>query len=171
MKIQPLVFVSKYLQFKHYDTGASLYLSPEFMCRNQKPTQTNDSWFISSILTRKPEFSTPKCPVRALRCCHYTIVESHATLRDSKSRPKTIKVHEVCYLSTRPLRFMKCATSVQLFSKVDLQTVLKAGRWLSGETSFSLQDLGSQTDQLHKGWTLVSGGTDSASHLSLLGES
>ena len=84
---------------------------------------------------------------------------------------KTIKVHEVCYLSTRPLRFMKCATSVQLFSKVDGQTVLKAGRWPSGETSFSLQDLCSQADQLHKGWTLVSGSTDSASHLSLLGES
>ena len=53
-----------------------------------------------------------------------TIVESHAALEKSKSLPKSVKAHEV----------RAVATSLQLFAKVDLQTVIEAGRWLSGGT-------------------------------------
>ena len=47
-----------------------------------------------------------------------TIVESHAAFDKSKSLPKTVKTQEE----------RAVATSLQLFSKVYLQTVMKAGR-------------------------------------------
>ena len=53
-----------------------------------------------------------------------TIVDSHATLQNSKSITGKVKAHEVHAV----------ATSLQLFNKVDLQAVMKAGRWSSRGT-------------------------------------
>ena len=49
------------------------------------------------------------------------------------------------------------ATSLQLFNKVDLQTVMKAGRWSSGGTftSFYLRDLCPQADSLRRSGPVV----------------
>ena len=43
-------------------------------------------------------------------------------------------------------------TSLQLFNQVDLQAVMKAGRWSSGGTftSLYLRDLCPQADSIHK---------------------
>ena len=70
-----------------------------------------------------------------------TIVDSHATLQNSKSIPGKVKAHEVCGV----------ATSLQLFNKVDIQAVIKAGRWSSGGTfmSFYLRDLCPQGNSIH----------------------
>ena len=61
-----------------------------------------------------------------------TLVNSHATLQNSKSIPGEVKAHEV----------RAVATSLQLFNKVGLQAVMKARRWSSGGTftSFYLRD-------------------------------
>ena len=53
-----------------------------------------------------------------------TIVDAHASIQGSKNIPGTVKAHEVHAV----------ATSLQLFKKVDLQAVMKAGRWSSGGT-------------------------------------
>ena len=45
-----------------------------------------------------------------------TIVDSHATLQNSKSIPGTVKAHRVCAV----------ATLMQLYNKVDIQAVMKA---------------------------------------------
>ena len=52
------------------------------------------------------------------------------------------------------------ATSLQLFYKVDLQTVMKAGRWSSGGTftSFYLNDLCPQADSFQEKGPLVAAG-------------
>ena len=47
-----------------------------------------------------------------------TIVDSHATMQNSKSLSGCVKAHEV----------IAVATSLQLFNKVDLHSVMKAGR-------------------------------------------
>ena len=67
-----------------------------------------------------------------------TIVNSHASLQNSKSIPGKVKAHEV----------RAVATSLQLINKVDLQAVMKARRWYSGGTftSFYLRDLCLQAD-------------------------
>ena len=128
--------------------------------------------FQRPLLAIKSEFGAPNCPVRALRYYHRyltehpelrkdrrcvfvpiidnnagkelsaatisrwictTIVNSHAAIQNSKCFPGSVKAHEV----------RAVATSLQLFNKVDLQAVLKAGRWSSGGTftSFYLRDL------------------------------
>ena len=90
------------------------------------------------------------CAASMYRWICDTIVESHAAFDKSKSLPKTVKAHEV----------RSVTTSLQLFSEIDLQTVMKAGRWLSGRTftSFCLQDLCPQADCLHNvGPMVVSG--------------
>ena len=45
-ELQALVFDQKYIQFKPKGAGVTLYFSPEFMRKNQKPNQVNDSWYI-----------------------------------------------------------------------------------------------------------------------------
>ena len=50
-----------------------------------------------------------------------TIVDSHASIQSSKNIQGKNKAHEVHAV----------ATSVQLFNKLDLQAVMKAGRWSS----------------------------------------
>ena len=67
IELQALVFDLIYLQFKPKGAGVTLYFSPEFMRKNQKPTQTNDSCYIPVVPTGRSEFDAPNCPVRALR--------------------------------------------------------------------------------------------------------
>ena len=52
------------------------------------------------------------------------IVDSHAAIQDSKNLSGSVKAHEV----------RAVATSLQPFNKVDLHSVMKAGRWSSGGT-------------------------------------
>ena len=184
-ELQALVFDQKYIQFKPKGAGVTLYFSPEFMRKNQKPNQGNDPWFIPSVPTSKSEFGAP---VRALRLYHRyqsehpelrkgrrrlfipikdnnagkelsaatisrwictTIIDSHAPCMDNKNI--SVKAHEV----------RAVATSLQLFNKVDLQTVMKAGRWSSGGTftSFYLRDLCPHTDSLQEKGPLVAAGS------------
>ena len=128
------------------------------MRKNQRPNQVNDPWYIPSVPTGRPEFGAP---VRVLKYFHRyitehpklrkgrrclfipfkdnnagkelsaasifrwictTIVDSHASFQGSKNIPGKVKAHEVHAV----------AASLQLFNKVDLQTVMKAGRWSSG---------------------------------------
>ena len=69
-----------------------------------------------------------------------TLVDSHATLQESKSFPVSVKA----------LKVRAVATSLQLFNKVDLHTVMKARRWSMGGTftSFYLRDLCQQADHI-----------------------
>ena len=69
-ELHALRFDQNYIQFKSKGAGVTLYFSPEFMRKNQKPNQVNDPWYIPAIPTGKPEFGTPNCPVRALRYYH-----------------------------------------------------------------------------------------------------
>ena len=71
-ELHALRFDQNYIQFKPKGAGVTLYFSPEFMRRNQKPNQVNDPWYIPAIPTGKPEFGTPNCPVRALPYYHLT---------------------------------------------------------------------------------------------------
>ena len=52
------------------------------------------------------------------------------------------------------------ATSLQLFNKVDLHSVMKAGRWSSGDTFtfFYLRDLCPQADSLQRAGPIVAVG-------------
>ena len=52
------------------------------------------------------------------------IVDSHALLRNSESIPGMVKAHNIHAV----------ATSLQLFNKVELHAVMKAGRWSSEGT-------------------------------------
>ena len=131
------------------------------MRKNQKANQVNDPWYIPAVPTGKPEFGSPNCPVRALCYYHRyltehpelrkdrrrlsvpikdnnagkelsastisrwictTIVDSHAAIQNSTNLSGSVKAHEV----------RAVATSLQLFNKVDLHSVMKAGRWSSG---------------------------------------
>ena len=171
-ELQALVFDPQYIQFKPKGAGVTLYFTPEFMRKNQRPNQVNDLWYIPDVPTGKPEFGAPNSPVRALkfyyrymtehpelrkdrrsRCLFIpkdnnagkklsaasisrwictTIVDFQASIQNSKNIPGKVKAHEV----------RAVATSLQLFNKVDLQAVMKAGRWSSGGTftSYYLRD-------------------------------
>ena len=103
------------------------------MPKNQRPNQVNDPWCIPAVLTGKPEFGAPNCPVRVLKYYHIYMTEHPAV-----------------------------ATSLQLFNTVDLQAVMKAGRWSSRGTitSFYLRDLCPQADSrpIRKTGLLVAAG-------------
>ena len=159
------------------------------MRKNQRPNQVNDSWYIPAVPTGKPEFGAPNCPVRALkyyyrymtehpelrkgrRCLFIpfkdnnagkelsasstsrwictTIVDSHASIQNSKNIPGKVKAHDAAHV----------ATSLQFFNKVDLQAVMKPGRWSSGGTftSFYLRDLCPQADSIRKTGPVVAAG-------------
>ena len=176
-ELHALRFDQNYIQFKPKGAGVTLYFSPEFMRKNQKPNQVNDPWYIPVVPTGKSEFGAPNCPVRALPYYHRyltehpelrkdrrrlfvpikdnnagkelsastisrwictTIVDSHAAIQNSRNLSGSVKAHEV----------RAVATSLQLFNKVDLHSVMKAGRWSSGGTftSFYLRDLCPQAD-------------------------
>ena len=83
-ELHALRFDQNYIQFKPKGAGVTLYFSPEFMRKNQKPNQVNDPWYIPAIPTGKSEFGTPNCPVRALRYYHRYLTE-HPEFR--KDRP------------------------------------------------------------------------------------
>ena len=87
-----------------------------------------------------------------------TIVDSHASLEKSKSLPKTDKVRKVRGVTT----------SLQLFVKVDLQTVMKASRWSSGGTftCFYFRPLSLSRPSTQDG-TLGSEQKSSGSHLGI----
>ena len=69
-KLQALVFDPQYIQFKPKGAGVTLYFSPEFMRKNQRPNQVNDPWYIPAVLTGKPDIGAPNCSVRAQRYYH-----------------------------------------------------------------------------------------------------
>ena len=79
-----------------------------------------------------------------------TIVDSHAAIQNSRNLSGSVKAHEV----------RAVATSLQLFNKVDLHSVMKAGRWSSGGTftSFYLRDLCPQADSLQRAGPIVAAG-------------
>ena len=79
-----------------------------------------------------------------------TIVDSHATILDSKNLSGSVKAHEV----------RAVAKSLQLFNKVDLHSVKKARRWSRGGTftSFYLRDLCPQADSLQRAGPIVAAG-------------
>ena len=154
-------------------------LAQSSCARTRTPNQVNDPWYIPAVPTGKSEFGPPNCPVRALRYYHRyltehpelwkdrrrlfvpikdnnagkelsastisrwirtTIVDSHAAIQNSRNLSGSVKAHKV----------RAVATSLQLFNKVDLHSVIKAGRWSSGGTctftSFYLRDLCPQAD-------------------------
>ena len=80
----------------------------------------------------------------------HLIVDSHAAIQDSRNLSGSVKAHEV----------RAVATSLQLFNKVDLHSVMKAGRWSSGGTfiSFYLRDLCPQADSLQRAGPIVAAG-------------
>ena len=84
-ELQVLRFDQNYIQFKPKGAGVTLYFSPEFMCKNQKPNQGNDPWYIPAVRTGKSEFGAPNCPVRALRYYHRHLTE-HPELGKDKRR-------------------------------------------------------------------------------------
>ena len=79
------MFDPQYIQFKPKGAGVTLYFTPEFMRKNQRPNQVNDPWYIPVVLTDKPDFGTPNCPVRALRYYHRYMTE-HPELRKGRHR-------------------------------------------------------------------------------------
>ena len=76
-ELQALVFDPQYIQFKPKGAGVTLYFTPEFMRKNQRPNQVNDPWFIPAVPTGKPEFGAPNCPVRALKYYHRYMSDPH----------------------------------------------------------------------------------------------
>ena len=188
-ELHALRFDQNYIQFKPKGAGVTFYFSPEFMRKNQKPNQVNDPWYIPAVPTGKSEFGAPNCPVKALRYYHRyltehpelrkdrrhlfvpikdnnagkelsastisrwictTIVDSHAAIQKCRNLSGSVKAHEV----------RAVATLLQLFNKVDLHSVMKAGRWSSGGTftSFYLRDLCPQADSLQRAGPIVAAG-------------
>ena len=82
-ELQALVFDQKYVQFKPKGAGVTLYFSPKFMQKNQKPNQVNDPWHIPAVPTGKSEFGTPNCPMRPLQYYHRYLTE-HPELRKGR---------------------------------------------------------------------------------------
>ena len=82
-KIQALVFNSKYIQFKPKVAGVTLYFSPEFMWKNQRPNHVNDPWYIRAVPPGKSDFGAPNCLVRGPRNYHRYITE-HPELRKGR---------------------------------------------------------------------------------------
>ena len=185
-ELQALRFGQNYIQFKPKGAGVTLYFSPGFMRKNQKPNQVNDPWYIPAVPTGKSEFGAPNCPVRVIRYYHRyltehpelrkdrrrlfvpikagkeliastisrwictTIVDSHAAIQNSRNLSGSVKAHEV----------RAVATSLQLLNKVDLHSVMKAGRWSTGGTftSIYLRDLCPQAGSLQRAGPIVAAG-------------
>ena len=76
--------------------------------------------------------------------------DSHAAIQNSRNLSGSVKAHEV----------RAVATLLQLSNKVDLHSVMKAGRWSSGGTftSFYLRDLCPQADSLQRAGPIVAAG-------------
>ena len=80
-KLQALVFDPQYIQFKPKGAGVTLYFTPEFMRKNQRPNQVNDLWYIPAVPTGRKEFGAPNCPVRALKYYHRYMSEHPELIR------------------------------------------------------------------------------------------
>ena len=50
-ELQALVFDPQYIQFKPEGARVTLYFTPEFMRKNQRPNQVNDLWYIPAVPT------------------------------------------------------------------------------------------------------------------------
>ena len=152
-ELQPLMFDQKYRQFKPKGAGVTLYFSPEFMHKNQKPNQVNDPWYIQAVPTGRSKFGAPNCPVRAL-CYYHRYLTEHpelrkdrrhlfVTIKDNNARKELsaatisrwicttiVDSHAAMQNSKSFLGSVKAhevrvvATLLQLFNKVDLQ-----GQW------------------------------------------
>ena len=48
-ELKALVFDPQYIQFKPKGAGVTLYFTPEFMWKNQKPNLVNDLWYIPAF--------------------------------------------------------------------------------------------------------------------------
>ena len=55
------------------------------MRKYQRPNQVDHLWYIPAVLTGKPDFGAPNCPVRALRYYHRYMAE-HLELRKGRRR-------------------------------------------------------------------------------------
>ena len=82
-ELQALVFDPKYIQFKPKGAVVTLYFSPKFMRKNQRPKHVHDPCYISAVPTGKSGFDAPTCPVRALRYYQRYMTE-HAELRKGR---------------------------------------------------------------------------------------
>ena len=160
-ELQALIVDQNYIQFKPKGAGVTLYFSPEFMRKNQKPNQVNDPWYIPVVPTGKSEFGAPNCPVRALRYYHRHLTEHpelgkdrrrlFGPIKDNKAGKEfsastisrwictTIVDSHAAIQNSRNLsgsvkahKVRAVATSLQLSNKEDLHSVMKAGRWSSG---------------------------------------
>ena len=137
------------------------------MRKNQRPNQVSDPWCILAVLTGRQEFGAPNCPVRALKYYHRYMTE-HPELRKGRRRlfipfkdnnggkelsaasisrwicttivdsNASIQGNKNISGKAKSLEVRAVATSLQLFNKVDLQAVTKAGRWSGGGTFTSL---------------------------------
>ena len=81
-ELQALRFDQNYIQFKPKGAGVTLYFSPEFMHKSQKPNQV-DPWYIPAVPTGKSEFGAPNCPVRSL-CYYHRYLTEHPELRKDR---------------------------------------------------------------------------------------
>ena len=177
-ELQALEFDLQCIQFK--PKGAGVNFSPEFMWKNQRPNQVNDPWYIQAVLTGKPDFGAPNCPVGALRY-YKRYMTKHPELRKGRhhlfilikdnnagkelsaaSIPRwicttiadshtTLQVSKSIPGKVKAHEVCAVATSL-LFNKVDLQAVMKAERWSSGGTFIPIyiQDLCPQADSIQK---------------------
>ena len=156
-ELHALRFDQNYIQFKPKGAGVTLYFSPEFMRKNQKPNQVNDPWYIPAIPTGKPEFGAPNCPVRALRYYHRYLTEHPDVRKDIRRLFVPIKDNNagkelsassiskwICTTivdshaaiqdsknlsgSVKAHEVRAVATSLQLFNKVDLHSFCHEGR-------------------------------------------
>ena len=82
-KLQASVFDPQYIQFKPKGAGVTLYFTPEFMRKNQRPNQVNDTLYIPAVPTGRPGVGAPNCPVRALKYYHRYMSE-HPELRKGR---------------------------------------------------------------------------------------
>ena len=162
-ELQALVFDLQYIQFKPKEAGVTFYFTPEFMWENQRPNQVNDPWYIPAVLTGRPDFGAPNCPVRALGYYHrYMTVQSESRkgrrrsfvpFKDNNAGKElstasiswqiyiTIVDSYACLQNSKSIpgkvkvhEVRAVATSLQLFNKVALQAIKKAWRRSSGCT-------------------------------------
>ena len=74
-ELQALVFDLQNIQFKPKGAGVTLYFTPEFMQKNQRPNQVNDPWYIPAVMTGMPDFGTSNWTVRTFRNYHRYMTE------------------------------------------------------------------------------------------------
>ena len=83
-ELQALMFDQIYILFQQKGAGVTLYFSPEFMRKNQKPNQVNDRWYIPAVPTGKSEFGSASCPVRVLRYYHRHLTKHPERRKDRR---------------------------------------------------------------------------------------